>query len=148
MTAAPDPETPPAGWRALVGAVASPALSDRLLVARAVRDGMPFEDARRMEEAGLLDVDLLVEHGVIPRRTWTHARKQGALSAQLAQRVTRWLRIAALARETFGDDKARRWLTRPTDALGGAAPVALLDTEEGARAVELLMGRIAHGIAA
>lgn len=140
--------SPVPDWRALVGAVSSPALPDRLAVARAVRDGLPFEDARRMEEAGLLDVDLLVEHGVIPRRTWTHARAQGVLSAQLAQRVTRWLRISALARETFGPDKDRAWLIRPTSALGGAAPVALLDTEEGARAVELLLGRIAHGIAA
>jgi uncharacterized protein (DUF2384 family) len=32
--------------------------------------------------------------------------------------------------------------------LGGQAPLDLLDTDAGARAVETLLGRIAYGIAA
>jgi uncharacterized protein (DUF2384 family) len=33
-------------------------------------------------------------------------------------------------------------------ALAGESPLDLLDTDEGAREVETLLGRIAHGIAA
>ena len=58
-------------------------------------------------------------------------------------------RLIAVAEETFGSqEKANIWLRRPTTALGGEAPLDLLDTDEGARQVETLLGRIAHGIAA
>jgi putative toxin-antitoxin system antitoxin component (TIGR02293 family) len=41
--------------------------------------------------------------------------------------------------------KATRWLRRPNRALGGSAPLALVDTELGARTVENILGRIAYG---
>jgi uncharacterized protein (DUF2384 family) len=47
-----------------------------------------------------------------------------------------------------GREKAGVWLRRPTTALGGECPLLLLDTDEGARAVETLLGPIAHRIAA
>jgi hypothetical protein len=57
-------------------------------------------------------------------------------------------RISALAEETFGSkEKAERWLLRPTGALGGQKPGELLGSAEGARQVEILLNRIAHGIA-
>lgn len=56
-------------------------------------------------------------------------------------------RIIALSTETFGREKALKWLHRPTAALGGETPLSLLDTNDGARAVETLIGRIGHGIA-
>lgn len=50
--------------------------------------------------------------------------------------------------EHFGSaEKAERWLARPTSALGGAAPNALLGTEDGIAKVEALLGAIAHGLA-
>ena len=49
----------------------------------------------------------------------------------------------------FGDkQKAGAWLRRPSSALAGERPIALLDTDEGSRQVETLLGRINHGIAA
>ena len=54
-----------------------------------------------------------------------------------------------VAEETFGSqEKAARWLRRPTVALDGEAPLDLLDTSEGSRAVETLLGRIDHGLGA
>lgn len=58
-------------------------------------------------------------------------------------------RVLASAEDTFGQrQKADLWLRRRTAALEGEAPLDLLDTDEGARAVEALPGRIGHGIAA
>jgi uncharacterized protein (DUF2384 family) len=37
-------------------------------------------------------------------------------------------------------------LRRQNGALDGEIPLALLDTEEGGRLVEAVLGRIAHGI--
>lgn len=56
-------------------------------------------------------------------------------------------RILAMADEVFEDRrKAHRWLRKPNGALGSQIPLALLDTEEGGRVVEAVLGRIAHGI--
>jgi putative toxin-antitoxin system antitoxin component (TIGR02293 family) len=58
-------------------------------------------------------------------------------------------RVTAKAEATFGSkEKAHRWLCRPTTSLNGEEPLKLLDTEAGARLVEDLLIRIAHGIAA
>jgi putative toxin-antitoxin system antitoxin component (TIGR02293 family) len=86
---------------------------------------------------------------VIPRKTLANRRKLGTLTPDQSDRFSRVARIIAIARETFGDDdKARHWLRRPTAPLGGEAPLHQLDTDHGVRAVESLLGRIAHGIAA
>ena len=52
----------------------------------------------------------------------------------------------ALAKASLGGrDVATRWLKRPNRALGGKAPLAVIDTEPGARMVENVLGRIAFG---
>jgi ribosomal protein S16 len=43
-------------------------------------------------------------------------------------------------------ERAVRWLHRPNRALGGPAPLTLLDTDLGAQQVEQLLGRIEHGV--
>jgi putative toxin-antitoxin system antitoxin component (TIGR02293 family) len=86
---------------------------------------------------------------VLPRKTLANRRKLGTLTPEQSDRLVRVARVLAAAEETFGDqDKAGIWLRRPTAALAGETPLNLLDTNEGARAVETLLGRIAHGIAA
>lgn len=128
--------------------LASPALTDRLTTARAVRAGLAMAEVAAHEKEGLIDIDALIEAGAMPRRTWNHAKKQGRLGQTAAQRVVRYIRIAEMARDVFGAEKADIWLKRPTKALDGDSPLSLLDTDEGARAVEMLLGRIGHGIAA
>ena len=57
--------------------------------------------------------------------------------------------VVAATEETFGGvEKAHVWLGRDNRALDGETPLGMADTDRGARAVEGLLGRIAHGIAA
>ncbi len=52
-----------------------------------------------------------------------------------------------MADEVFGDQcKAHHWLREANGAMAGQTPLSLLDTEEGGRHVEAVLGRIAHGI--
>jgi putative toxin-antitoxin system antitoxin component (TIGR02293 family) len=52
------------------------------------------------------------------------------------------------AKVTVGSEqKAWRWLRRPTSALDGALPLDVLANDEGARVVADLLGRIDHGLA-
>jgi len=114
----------------------------------AIRTGLPVSAVDEALASGRItaaEIDRLA----IPRKTLAHRRTKGRLTPDQSDRLVRILRVVAEAEATF-DDRTRAgvWLRRPTTALGGEAPIDLLDTEVGARQVETLLGRIAHGIAA
>jgi len=99
--------------------------------------------------AGAMDLVRLVRRGLPVRKTLANRRKLGTLTPEQSDRLVRVARLLATAEETFGNqDKAGIWLRRPTTVFGGERPLDLLDTDEGAREVETLLGRISHGIAA
>jgi putative toxin-antitoxin system antitoxin component (TIGR02293 family) len=89
-----------------------------------------------------------IEQLVIPRRTLAHRRaKNQPLSREESVRLARIARVALEARDTFGDaGKAHEWLRRPNRALRNSVPMSLLDTDDGARLVEVILGRLAHGL--
>lgn len=43
-------------------------------------------------------------------------------------------------------DAARRWLTTPQPLLGGAIPLEIAKTAEGAREIDSAIGRLEHGV--
>jgi len=115
---------------------------------RAVRRGLPVGAAQHVLDSGRLTAAEM-DKVVLPRKTLANRRKVGTLTAEQSDRLLRVARVLAAAEEAFGtQEKAGTWLRRPTQALAGEAPLGLLDTDEGAREVETLLGRISHGIAA
>lgn len=114
----------------------------------AVRSGFSTQSIDFVVETGRLTL-AEIDHIVLPRKTLSHRRKIGTLTAEQSDRLVRVARILAAAEETFGSkEKAAKWLRRPTSALAGEPPLSLLDTTEGAAQVGALLGRIGHGIAA
>ena len=113
----------------------------------AVRGGLPMSAVDAVLDDGTLS-SAEVEQLVIPRRTLAHRRKLGQrLSREESDRLSRVARVVASANETFQDRAAAaRWLRHPNRALGGARPLDLLETGDGARLVEDVLGRIAHGL--
>jgi putative toxin-antitoxin system antitoxin component (TIGR02293 family) len=66
-----------------------------------------------------------------------------------SDRGARLSRIEILANKTFRSrTQAKRWLRRPLAALGGETPLAVAQTEAGARAIETILGKIDWGAAA
>ncbi len=115
---------------------------------RLVRRGLPVGAVETMLDSGLLS-PVELDRIVLPRKTLAHRRKLGTLTPEQSDRLVRVARVMALAETTFGSqEKAGQWLRRPTAVFEGERPLDLLDTDEGAREVETLLGRIAHGIAA
>ena len=115
---------------------------------RLVRRGLPIGAVQFVLDTGRLTLAEL-DQIVLPRKTLANRRKLGTLTPEQSDRLVRVARVLAAAEETFGDRaKASTWLRRPTSSLAGERPLDLLDTDEGARAVETLLGRIGHGIAA
>lgn len=131
------------GGPAVVGASAA-----GLELVTLVRRGLPADAVQFVLNTGRLTLAEL-DRIVLPRKTLANRRKLGTLTPEQSDRLVRVARVLATAEETFGTrEKAGAWLRRPTSALAGEAPLDLLDTDEGARTVGMLLGRIAHGIAA
>ncbi|HXR24463.1 MAG TPA: antitoxin Xre/MbcA/ParS toxin-binding domain-containing protein [Candidatus Binataceae bacterium] len=113
------------------------------------REGFPVAVLQALQDAAGLTQDD-VYGWIIPRRTLSHRlKKHQRLNLDESNRVSRITRIFALAAETLGgDDRAKDWLRRPLRQFAGRTPMAMLATDLGAHQVEVLLGRIAHGIAA
>jgi len=113
------------------------------------REGFPVQVLQELvEHTVVLPAEL---YGwIIPRRTLAHRQKRNQrLSLEESNRVSRVARIYALALETLGDqEKAKRWLRRPLRQFRGRTPMQLLETDLGAHQVEVLLGKIGHGLAA
>ena len=124
------------------------AWNDRALERRA-REGFPVEVLQKLEEKGILTQED-VFGWIIPRRTLSHRlRKHQPLSLDESNRVSRVARIFTTAVETFGsDERALVWLRRPLVQFDDRSPLEMLATDLGTHQVEVLLGRIAHGIAA
>ena len=115
---------------------------------RLVRRGLPVGAVQFVLDTGRLTPAEL-DQVVLPRKTLANRRKLGTLTPEQSDRLVRVARVLAAAEETFGgQEKAGLWLRRPTTALAGEPPLHRLDTDEGSREVETLLGRIGHGIAA
>jgi putative toxin-antitoxin system antitoxin component (TIGR02293 family) len=141
--------TPPTALDIVVGAdvVGGTAAAGADLI-RLVRRGLPVGAVQSVLDSGFLTPAEL-DRIVLPRKTLANRRKLGTLTPEQSDRLVRVARVIAAAEETFGTrEKAGTWLRRPTTTLAGECPLELLDTDEGAREVETLLGRIAHGIAA
>lgn len=117
-------------------------------VIEATRRGLPVSGVEELMELGRLTL-AEIDRIVLPRKTLSHRRKIGRLTPDQSDRLVRVVRVIAAAEETFGSqEKASLWLRRPTRALGGDAPLEMLDTSEGTKEVEDLLHRIDHGLAA
>jgi putative toxin-antitoxin system antitoxin component (TIGR02293 family) len=84
---------------------------------------------------------------MIPERTFNRRVANGeALKPHEADAIGRLLRLRREAIRTFGDAEfARRWLSLPNPALGYRIPNELAETDAGAREVEVILSRFAHG---
>lgn len=117
-----------------------------LALADAVRGGLPISTLDRLIADEVVS-EQEVEAYFVPRRTLYARRQKGTLSREQSDLVVRLARIQAIADDVFGERrKSHRWLRKPNGALGSQIPLTLLDTEEGGRVVEAVLGRIAHGI--
>ncbi|MEA2876993.1 MAG: hypothetical protein QOF14_2189 [Hyphomicrobiales bacterium] len=105
--------------------------------------------ARRVQE--LIDKGVLPQKAVyraIPERTFKRRlANRDVLKAPEADAIARLLRVTEAARRAFGEeDFARKWLNLPVPSLNDAIPIELAETDAGAREVEAVLIRFAHGV--
>lgn len=114
----------------------------------AIRDGFPVAAMDGfLRESGITFGELAAILDTSARTLQRlRAKQKGRLAMAQSDRLYRLARIVAFAKESIGDRaNANQWMRRPNTALGGSTPLALIETEPGARAVENVLGRIAYG---
>ncbi len=118
--------------------------SDLIAAVKAGLDVHVFVDlARRL---GVSEARLAEVAGIAPT-TLTRRKRAGTLAPDESEHV---MRLVALFERTTqvleNEADAAEWLRTPNPALGGDTPLALADTELGAREVDDLLGRLEHGV--
>jgi putative toxin-antitoxin system antitoxin component (TIGR02293 family) len=112
-----------------------------------IREGLPFSSLETVMERFDLNRDEVSSALDLPPRTLARRKQERRLRPAESDRLFRLARLAAHAAEVLGsEEKASRWLHTANRALGGEAPLAMLDTDLGARQVEDVLGRIEHGV--
>lgn len=113
-----------------------------------VKAGFSFAALERLQRTLDLSAGTVAEILHIPARTFQRRKDAGRLRPDESDRLLRLSRLVGKTLELFeGDvDAARSWLEAPLTALGGARPIELARTEPGANAVEVLIGRLEHGV--
>ena len=112
----------------------------------AIREGFPQTVVKEVMSAAGITLKELATSLDLSQRSLQRRRREGRLARHESDRLYRLARVLALTKHYLGNqDTATRWLKRPNRALGGRAPLELIDTELGARAVENVLGRIAYG---
>lgn len=111
------------------------------------RAGLPYASLDAVSAAFHIDAKDIIRILELPRRTLARRKKERRLHADESDRLLRLGRVAALAEEVLGSrEKAGRWLHEPNTALAGDPPLRRLDSDLGARQVEDVLVRIAHGV--
>ena len=108
--------------------------------------GVPAKRVQDLIDRGVLPAKAV--YRVIPERTFKRRlANRETLKPAESDAVARLLRVTEAAIKAFGDaDFARRFLSLPNPALGDRIPNELAETDAGAREVEVILGRIAHGV--
>jgi putative toxin-antitoxin system antitoxin component (TIGR02293 family) len=135
-----------AGAIALHDGAAVAALPDAELLIARVREGLPARSFKVLVEALSVSAERLA--GVLQIAPRTLARRT-VFKPDESARILRVGRLFQRTLEVMGSEAAARgWLLVPQWGLGGAIPLDYADTEAGAREVEVLLGRIEHGVVA
>ena len=142
---------------------------EQLAIQRALRRigdyvGLPLDAPMDIDRAGrdglpIKILDLLVRErdytkrefswAVSPRSLFRHKVNGGKLNLDESFKILRAARLTLMAEEVFGDEeKARRWMHEPREALEGMSAMEAMQTEVGGQQVEELLGQIESGYCA
>lgn len=123
---------------------------DRVTLIGKVRDGIPFNEFRKIRRQIDFSMDEWATFLQVSVRTLQRNEKEDkAFLPVQSERIMELTMLHNYGLEVFGDkDKFSRWLSARSVALGGVAPKELLDTNFGIQMVKDAIARIEHGVLA
>jgi putative toxin-antitoxin system antitoxin component (TIGR02293 family) len=122
-------------------------VSSAAQLAETIRTGLPYAALEALISKLHLPRSGAAAALNLPERTLARRRKEKKLSPDESDRVLRLAMVFSHASNILdGDDNAAAWFSEPNRSLGGNTPLSLIDTATGAREVEDVLSRMAHGI--
>ncbi|MEQ9223983.1 MAG: DUF2384 domain-containing protein [Salinisphaeraceae bacterium] len=116
-------------------------------VIKAVRRGFTYGVVESFMTKFRVDAGYIEQAVGISRSTMSRRKQSGRFTRVESDRLLRIVGLYAMAEDVIGDrDMAIDWMGTPNRALGGETPGGYAGTEAGAREVEKLLGRLAHGV--
>jgi putative toxin-antitoxin system antitoxin component (TIGR02293 family) len=115
-----------------------------------IRSGLPTANALVFIEStsAVVPFSTLLRTAGISQRT-LERRAGKRLRPDQSDRLFRIARVIDFAEESIGTRaQALEWLNAPNQAMRGARPIEELDTDAGAKRVEIVLGRLREGIVA
>jgi putative toxin-antitoxin system antitoxin component (TIGR02293 family) len=113
----------------------------------AARKGVPMRAVESLVKAMRITLQDMAAILPVSYRTLKRYPHDHILDKDLSAHVLELGRVFVRTTEAFGnEDRARRWLLSPCQALGGATPLSMLDTTLGAETVLDELLRIEHGV--
>ena len=121
---------------------------DPVDAAQSIGRGLSAAKFRQFQKYSMLSLETLSKAINLPLRTLHRRGSQGRLSPDESDRLYRLATVFHKAVDFFDGDvaAAKQWLSTPAPALGSKAPLDLINTYPGARAVESLIGQLEHGV--
>ena len=120
-------------------------------LAQTIRRGLPLETQVSLISHGMTKDEFHLI--VIPHRTFRHRTErlnkglEEVLTADESDKALRAARILALSERVFGErQKALSWMRKAKKRFEGETPMAMLQTEAGARLVEQMLIQIDEGM--
>ncbi len=112
-----------------------------------IRTGLPYASFHYvMQKLGLKSAEASAVVN-LPMRTIARRKKEKKVRPDESDRLVRVARIGSIAESVLGSQaKAAAWLREPNRALGGVAPLEILDNDIGIKQVEETLGRIEYGV--
>jgi putative toxin-antitoxin system antitoxin component (TIGR02293 family) len=113
-----------------------------------IKSGLKYQELAEFQRHSELPLNWITRILKLPKRTMARRKKARKLNSEESERLVRLALLFDKATSLFEGDKAaaRNWLETPCKDLGGAPPLAIAETELGARAVEDLIGQLEHGV--
>jgi putative toxin-antitoxin system antitoxin component (TIGR02293 family) len=123
-------------------------LGNDLKMAELVSLGLPSGILKQLAAAfGLQPTGIAPIVNISEKTILRRVAARGKLKPDESERVARLMRVYMRAVDVLADEgKARDWLAKPLQVLGGKSPLSLMATEQGAREVEQVLGRLEHGV--
>jgi putative toxin-antitoxin system antitoxin component (TIGR02293 family) len=129
-----------------MGELVGKRMSSQADVLTVVLSGLPAKGVYRFADAYGIDPSIVAPSSTLRRR----ATKDEALTVDESERLMRIVRVTSLAESLYeDDDRAKQWLATAAAFVPGREPISPLElaaTESGARIVEEVIQRVAHGM--
>lgn len=111
------------------------------------RQGISKRDLESLKEKAGLDYDKIAKALSVTRATLINKKGKEKFSPTISERIVSLADLYSYGFEVFEDEERfNYWMSAPNTALGGKAPIDIVDNQFGREEIRAILGRIEYGV--